>query len=65
MFCVGGRLINAITINEAKDSSEIKTALPKIYSMELVNLLFIELYNKIAYIEKGLGVSSAPWQNEK
>ncbi|MDD2402826.1 MAG: hypothetical protein PHD60_11620 [Clostridia bacterium] len=31
--------------------------LPKIYSRELVNLIFFEFYTKISYIEVGLNVS--------
>lgn len=38
-------------------ADDLKTALPKIYSKELVGLLFFEFYTKIIYIEKGLGVS--------
>lgn len=46
-------------INEAVEQSsvEIQTHLPKIYSKELVELLFFEFYTKINYIEKGLGVT--------
>jgi len=36
---------------------EIKEKLPKIYSKELVDVLFHEFYTKISYVEKGLGVS--------
>ena len=36
---------------------EIKEKLPKIYSKELVDVLFYEFYTKISYVEKGLGVS--------
>ncbi len=32
-------------------SAEIKDKLPKIYSKELIDLLFYEFYTKIAYIE--------------
>jgi len=38
-------------------SAEIKDKLPKIYSKELIDLLFYEFYTKIAYIENGLSVS--------
>lgn len=38
-------------------STEIKERLPKIYSKELINLLFYEFYTKISYIENGLSVS--------
>lgn len=36
---------------------EIKEKLPKIYSKELVDVLFHEFYTKISYVEDGLGVS--------
>lgn len=38
-------------------SAEIKEKLPKLYSKELIDLLFYEFYTKITYIEKGLSVS--------
>lgn len=38
-------------------SAEIKEKLPKIYSKELIDLLFYEFYTKISYIEKGLSVT--------
>lgn len=38
-------------------ASEIKDAIPGIYSRELVELIFFEFYTKIVYIEEGLGVS--------
>lgn len=46
-------------INSVVDttSEKIKTALPKIYSRELVDLLFYEFYTKINYIKKGLNVT--------
>jgi Fic family protein len=37
--------------------SELKEKLPKIYSKELVDLLFYEFYTKTGYIEKGLSVT--------
>lgn len=46
--------INAAVEDTAED---IKNLLPKIYSKELVDLLFFEFYTKTAYIVKGLGVS--------
>ena len=46
--------INNVVEKTAKD---IKDVLPKIYSRELVDLLFYEFYTKIVYIEKGLNVS--------
>lgn len=36
---------------------EIKEKLPKIYSKELIDLLFYEFYTKITYIENGLSVT--------
>lgn len=36
---------------------KIKEKLPKIYSKELVDILFYEFYTKISYVEKGLSVS--------
>jgi len=36
---------------------EIKTSLPKIYSRELIDLLFHEFYTKTQYIQNGLGVT--------
>ena len=46
-------------INREVDAmtAEIKEKLPKIYSRELISLLFYEFYTKIQYIEEGLGVS--------
>ena len=46
-------------IHDAIDqmSSEIRIALPKIYSKELIDLLFYEFYTKTQYIQNGLGVS--------
>jgi Fic family protein len=38
-------------------SLEIKDKLPKIYSKELIDLLFYEFYTKIVYIEHGLSVT--------
>ena len=43
---------------EIKDyKEEFKTKLPKIYSKELLESLFYEVYTKIAYIEKACGVT--------
>lgn len=36
---------------------EVKQKLPKIYSKELIDVLFQEFYTKISYVETGLGVS--------
>ncbi|TAH62921.1 MAG: Fic family protein [Anaerolineaceae bacterium] len=38
-------------------SAEVKEKLPKIYSKELMDLLFYEFYTKTNYIEAGLGVT--------
>jgi Fic family protein len=40
-----------------KTSSEIKEKLPKIYSKELVDLIFTEFYTRIANVEEKLGVT--------
>ena len=42
------REVNAMT-------AKIKDKLPKLYSRELIDLLFYEFYTKIQYIEDGLG----------
>lgn len=46
-------------INEEIDNTaeEIKSRLPKIYSKELIELLFFEFYTKRVFIENGLNVS--------
>jgi len=51
------RLIKKINRSIQLTSEEIKTSLPKVYSRELVDLLFFEFYTKIGYIEQGLGVT--------
>lgn len=51
------KLAKRINLEVEAVSAEIKEKLPKIYSKELVDLLFFEFYTKIAYIEKGLGVT--------
>lgn len=38
-------------------ASDMKKVLPKIYSRELINLIFFEFYTKISYIQKGLNIS--------
>ena len=38
-------------------AKEMKEKVPKIYSKELIDLLFYEFYTKISYIEEGLDVS--------
>ena len=40
-----------------KTAEDINNILPKIYSRELVDLLFYEFYTKIVYIEKGLNIT--------
>ncbi|MFA6308838.1 MAG: Fic family protein [Clostridia bacterium] len=50
-------LIKKINLLVEMTTEKIKTALPKIYSKELLDMLFYEFYTKISYIEKGLGVS--------
>jgi len=35
----------------------LRRSLPKIYSKELIDLLFIEFYTKTVYIENGLSVT--------
>ena len=51
------RLVKCINAEVEVMSAEIKEALPKIYSKELIDLLFYEFYTKTAYIEKGLSVT--------
>ncbi|MFA7197230.1 MAG: Fic family protein [Clostridiales bacterium] len=50
-------LIKKINESLKNTAEEIKNVLPKIYSRELVDLIFFEFYTKIPYIEQGLGVS--------
>jgi len=50
-------LVREINFEVEKMSDEIKNKLPKIYSKELIDLLFYEFYTKITYIEKGLSVT--------
>jgi Fic family protein len=50
-------LVKRINDVVEKTAEDIKNMLPKIYSRELVNLLFYEFYTKIVYIEKGLGIT--------
>ena len=38
-------------------NGEIKEKLPKIYSRELIDLLFYEFYTKIEYIQDGMGIT--------
>ncbi|SDF83097.1 Fic family protein [Sporolituus thermophilus] len=50
-------LIKQINSVMEKTAEDVKQALPKIYSRELIDLLFYEFYTKIPYIERGLNVS--------
>jgi Fic family protein len=52
-------LLTVKQINEEVDAmtAEIKERLPKMYSKELIDLLFYEFYTKIQYVQEGLGVS--------
>ena len=50
-------LIKRINTEVEAMSAEIKERLPKIYSKELIDLLFFEFYTKTIYIEKGLSVT--------
>ena len=51
------KLIKRINTLVEQTAEDILTALPKIYSRELVDLLFFEFYTKTIYIEKGLRIS--------
>jgi Fic family protein len=51
------RLVKRINTEVETMSAEIKEKLPKIYSKELIDLLFYEFYTKTVYIEKGLSVT--------
>ncbi|OGO77360.1 MAG: addiction module protein [Clostridiales bacterium GWB2_37_7] len=51
------RLVKKINTEVESMCAEIKEKLPKIYSKELIELLFYEFYTKTIYIEKGLSVS--------
>lgn len=50
-------LVKDINAEVEAVTAEIREKLPKIYSRELIDLLFYEFYTKIRYIEEGLGVS--------
>jgi Fic family protein len=50
-------LVKRINDEVATMIAEIKEKLPKLYSKELIDLLFYEFYTKIQYIEEGLSVS--------
>ena len=51
------KLVKRINLEVETVSAEIKEKLPKIYSKELIDLLFYEFYTKNVYIEKGLAVT--------
>jgi Fic family protein len=51
------QIIKKINAEVETMSAQIKEKLPKIYSKELIDLLFYEFYTKIAFIENGLSVS--------
>ena len=50
-------LVKKINAVVDKTTADIKAALPRVHSKELVELLFYEFYTKTAYIEMGLGIS--------
>lgn len=50
-------MVKNIHIELSQYVDDLKNKLPKIYSKELVELLFFEFYTKIIYIQEGLGVS--------
>lgn len=50
-------LVKKINVEVEMMSEEIKEKLPKIYSKELIDLLFCEFYTKTSYIENGLSVT--------
>jgi Fic family protein len=50
-------LIKEINLAINMTIEEIKIQLPRIYSKELVELLFFEFYTKISYIQNSLNVS--------
>ena len=51
------RLVKRINAEVETMSAEIKEKLPKMYSKELIDLLFYEFYTKIIYIENALSVT--------
>jgi len=50
-------LVKRINVEVETMRNEIKLKLPKIYSKELIDLLFYEFYTKTIYIEKGLSIT--------
>ena len=51
------KLVKRINEEVSAMTVEIKEKLPKLYTKELIDLLFYEFYTKIQYIEEGLSVS--------
>ena len=51
------KLVKKIHGEEEAMRKEIMEKLPRLYTKELIDLLFTEFYTKITYIEKGLGVT--------
>ena len=51
------KVVKRIKAEVATMSAEIKEKLPKLYSKELIDLLFYEFYTKTIYFEKALSVS--------
>ena len=51
------KLVKRINEEVSAMTAEIKEKLPKLYTKELIDLLFYEFYTKIQYIEEGLSVS--------
>ncbi len=51
------KLVKEINTLLEATAEKIKETLPKIYSRELVELIFYEFYTKISYIQDGLNVS--------
>lgn len=51
------KLVKEINQEVQNTADKIRELFPRIYSRELVDLLFFEFYTKIVYIEKGLGVT--------
>lgn len=50
-------LVKKINAEVSETAEDIKKVLPKIYSKELIELLFFEFYTKIKFIENGLNIS--------
>ncbi|RCW60335.1 Fic family protein [Halanaerobium sp. ST460_2HS_T2] len=50
-------ILKEINLLIEETALEMQQKVPKIYSRELLELLFIEFYTKISYIQEGLGVT--------